>query len=105
MGRVLLGAILLVIVGGLIGYLPSHGSIAIQQQPGIRWQVGEPLRVISMMIGAAAGAVVGAVAGAVSAQPGTRPVPRWVWLAILVAAALIVVALWLLHPSADSAAK
>jgi len=83
MGRVLIGAMIVAVLGGVIGAASSYGSIEIRQFPGPRLEVNEPLRALSIMIGAGAGAIVGAIAGAVSAQPGARPVPRWMWVSLL----------------------
>jgi hypothetical protein len=91
MGRVLFGGVILAILGGWMGSLPSYRSVAIYQSPGPRLEVGEPLRAISTLIGVGAGAIVGALAGVVSAQPGTRPLPRWVWLSLLVVIVLVIV--------------
>jgi cation transporter-like permease len=77
MTRVLFGAVIVAILGGVIGSLPSYRHTEINQSPSPRLDVSEPLRAISVLIGVGAGAIIGAIAGAVSALPGTRPLPRW----------------------------
>jgi hypothetical protein len=106
MGRVLLGAVVFAVVGGLLGAVPGYRGVTVQSPSGPLY-VTEALQAISIMIGAAAGAVVGAIAGAVAAQPESRPIPRWVWVALLVLVllAVVLVGLWFFWGSAGSAPK
>src|SRR5205085_7347917 len=101
MGRVILGAVVFAVVGGMLGAVPGYRGVTIQSPSGSLY-VAEALQAFSIMIGTAAGAVVGSVAGAVAAQPGSRPIPRWVWVALLVLVLLAVALalLWLFWGSA-----
>jgi hypothetical protein len=99
MGRVLLGAVILAVIGGVIGGLPNYYDAVIDQPlVGPQGQIGTRsvsyahlCQTLGMLIGAGSSAVVGAIAGYASGKTEFKPIPWWFWAglgAVIVVAAL-----------------
>jgi MFS family permease len=110
MDRVLVGATIGVIIGGLLGTLASNLDAGFQLNhpgPGGGSQTVNLTKVVvalAIVFGAGAGGIIGAIAGAVSARPDARPLPAWFWwviigLLILVVILGVFVAVWAFLPS------